>query len=884
MFELKNAIVKWKKSLRKNEALEEGYIAELESHLRDEITALMNKGMNEEEAFSSAVQKIGKTDIIGEEYYKTDTTHFVKRPPWKENRFMPSLLSNYFKVARRNIFRNKGYSFINITGLALGMACCLLIALWALDEMSFDSFHTNADNIYGIVQTQYSDNEEHYVTSTPAVLARSLKDEFPEITAAARYTAGWDEMTVSYNDNLFFERALAYADPSFLQMFSFPFLKGDKNTALSSPNSIIITEEMALKYFGSEDPIGKSLLINNKASFEVTGVMKNIPDNTIFNFSALIPFQTFLQTSRKPEDNESWESNFTDTFVQLNGNASVNEFSSKLHKYIKTKIFDNPAPEFTPLPLKKSRFSSWYQGEKRISSITIFSSIAFIILLIACINFINLSIVSSVKRSREIGLRKVLGANRSNTAIQFLGEFLVLTIIAFLIAIILVILFMPLFNDVFGRELKLDILFRKTTILASLGIILFTGIIGGGYPAIILSSLKPASILKNNSGKNLRKSSLRRFFVVFQFSLSTVMIIVMSVIYMQYDFIRYQDPGFNKEQILYVPLKSNTNLNYNAVKNALSSVPGITSMTGTTNLPSMINRSTSSNITWEGKSRDNKTLIYFANIDFNYAKTLGIGLKNGVDITERMQNTEPVNAALINEEMARLIGIINPIGAELTVQGKKLKITGILNSFHFVDYTQNIPPVVFSLISDQASLSMPNYLIAKISQGNISSTINLIHSKWKEINPLVPFEYHFIDEDFDKMYKQEEKLAGVIGIFTFMAIIISALGLFGLSSYTAEQRKKEIAVRKVLGSRITDILKLLITEYFYLILTANILAWPLGYYIAHKWLQDYAYKISINPGIFILAGISALIIMAAAVGYQSVKAATANPADNLRSE
>lgn len=882
MFDLEEKIAKWKKSLRKNEALEEGYIAELESHLRDVIEEGKRNGKTDEGSFNYAVKTIGSANTLGEEYYKTDTTHLSKRPPWKENRFMPSLLPNYFKVASRNIFRHKGYSFINITGLAIGMACCILIALWVLDEMSFDTFHENAGNIYGIVQTQSIDNEKLYVTSTPAVFAKSFKEEFPEVIASTRYTPSWDEMIVSHKDKLFFEKSLAYADPSFLDIFSFPLLKGNKSSALSSPNSVIVDEEMAVKYFGDEDPIGKTIQIGNKNDFIVTGVMKKIPANSIFKFSALIPFETFLNDNKTPSERLSWEDNFTDTFIQLNKSASISDFNYKLKKYLNSKFNSNQAPEYTTLPLIESRFSAWYGGEKRITSITIFSLIAFMILLIACINFINLSIVSSAKRSLEIGLRKVVGATRRNIAFQFLGEFFVLSCLSFILAIVLVILFMPVFNELYNKNLKLDILFKGTTFLVSAGIIIFTGLIGGGYPALILSSFKPAVIL-NNASKSSRRSLLRRFFVVFQFTVSTAMIIIMSVIYLQYKFVRNQDPGFNKEQVIYLPLKSDTNQNYEVMKEQLTSVPGITGLTGATTLPSRINYSTSRNINWEEKNSDNNTLIYFSYIDFDFIKTLGMKLTDGKDITRELQ-TNAENTVLVNEEMVKLLNSRNPIGKELIVQNKTVKIIGIMKNFHFVSYDQNIPPLVLSLISNKTSFTMPNYQIISISPENFAVTLNLIQAKWKEINPLVPFEYHFLDEEFEIMYKSEEKLTSVIGGLTFMTILISALGLLGLASYTTEQRKKEIAIRKVLGSKITDVVGFLIKEYLYLVLTANIIAWPIGYFIAYKWLQDYAYKINIGAGIFILAGTSAFAIMAMAVGYQSIKAATANPIDSLKYE
>lgn len=792
------------------------------------------------------------------------------------------MFANYLKIALRKMKKNIGFTFINVTGLAIGMACCILITLWVLNELSYDSFHSNVKNIYGVVFYTNHNGEYYKSNGTPVPLAQAMKEDFPDVIASAKYTSGAQQVVLAREDKSFYENAVSFADQSFLNMFSFPLVNGDVKSALVNPFSIVISENLAKKYFGDENPLGKTLRLNNNTDLVVTGIMKKYPGNSTLKFDVLISYGTLLSIDQYSYSPAEWANNSGQTFIQLNEKASIYDLNTKLKDYVRKKRNENRAPEYTTVSLKDMHFSPYYGGGGNMISIYIFSVVAFIILLIACINFMNLSTISSARRAMEIGLRKVVGATRQNTVVQFLGEFFLLASISLLIAFLLVVFLLPLFNTQFGKELELGMLFNGSTIIALTGILIFTAFLGGGYPALIISSLKPAAILKGKSGSGLRKTLTRRFLVVFQFFLSVTLIIVMSVIYSQYDYMRNQNPGFDKGQVMYMRLKAGTSGNYQSLKNAIAGNPGIVNIMGASDLPTFLGNRTS-DISWTGKNAKDESLVHYGNVDYDYFKTLKIGMADGKEFSKESLS-DSREGIIINEEMVKRMGRNNVVGEFITWERNKYKIIGVMKDFHNVSMNEKIPPLVFTLLDDASGLPKPAFQIIKLSSGNIASTINFVKAKWNEINPSIPFEYHFLDEEFDKMYKSEEKLSSIIGGFSLIAVFISALGLFGLASYTAELRKKEIAIRKVLGSTVKNVLSLLLKEYFYLVFIANIIAWPLGYYITHKWIEDYAYKIDIGLGIYVITGIAALLIAVISVGYQSVKAALVNPADNLRSE
>lgn len=792
------------------------------------------------------------------------------------------MFKNYLKIAFRKMRKNIGFTFINVTGLAIGLACCILITLWVLNELNYDSFHMNGKNIYGVVFEKNYNGSNYKSNGTPVPLAQAVKEDFPEIAEAARYHDGIRRALLMNGDNSFYETDISFADQTFLDMFSFPLVKGNINTALANPFSIVLTEELSKKYFGSENPIGKTMRLNNSTDLSVTGIVKRYPANSSIKFNGLISYGTLLALNNYSNSPEEWGNNSGKTFIKLKDNSSIGQLNSKLKDYVKKKRNFDGAPEYTTVPLREMHFSPFYSGGSVMTSVYIFSGVAFIILLIACINFINLSTISSARRAMEIGLRKVVGATRRSTAVQFLGEFFLIGVISLSIALFLVILFFPIFNNLFGKELEVSTLLNGSTILALIGILLFTGFLGGGYPAMFISSLKPADILKGKSGSGFKKSFSRQFLVVFQFFVSVTLIIVMSVVFSQFDYMMSQNPGFDKEQVLYLKLNTKTAEKHQILKDALAGYQGIISIAGASDLPtSLLDKS--SDISWRGKDPKNEALMNYGYVDHEYFNALKIEMAEGKSFSKELLS-ENSRGIVINEEMVKLMGRNKAVGEFVKWEDNEYKVIGVMKNFHNVPMDTKIPPLVLGYLKDGDSQLKPSYQVIKLSSGNIAPVIDFIKIKWKGINPSIPFEYHFLDEEFDKMYKSEKKLSSIISGFSFIAVFISALGLFGLASYTAELRKKEIAIRKVLGSSVKSAVGILLKEYFYLVIIANILAWPLSYYITHKWIEQYAYKINIGIEIFIIAGVSALLIAVISAGYQSVKAALLNPVDNLKSE
>jgi putative ABC transport system permease protein len=886
MFNLEKAIKEWKKGLRKNGSLEDGYITELESHLRDEVEEAVREGKGEETAFYEAVKAFGEADNIGEEFYKTDSTHLNKRPPWKKSKWMPSLLLHYLKIARRNLTRRKGFALINIFGLALGLACTMLITLWILNELSFNSFHHNADNIYGIVSKFKFGDTDAMFSETPAPLAAAMKESYAEIKNVTRYF-GPTRQIISAEDKSLYTESISFADSSFLDIFDFKLKYGDRKNALTNPNSVIITEKFAEKYFGKVNPVGRVLRLNNEYNLIVTGLLEEIPSNSSLQFEALISFNTYIEAARKTEPDwpDSWFDNSIQTYVQLSPQTDVNVFRNKINDFIykrtatvKTRI------QTSIVPIKEIHFSPYYNNEGRMSEIINFSIIAFCVLLIACLNFMNLSIISTMRRSVEIGLRKVVGATKINAVIQFFSEFILITLISFILAFMIMILILPGFNSLFYKELKLDLFFRGPSILAIAGIFILTAFIGGGYPALFISSLKPVLIFRNRMALGNNKLILRKFLVVFQFFISITLIIVISVIYLQLNFMKGKNPGFDKSQILFLRLNGNTQKNYQALKNALTGKPGIENVTGCNSLPTEIS-GRYLRMSWKGKDKITKPIVYKANVDYDFFETMNIPMIKGNKFS-RDRQAESENSVIVNEEMVKLMKMKDVIGEYLTLKewNSPVKIIGVMKDFHSLPLREKIPPLVFKITSDTSYQTSPHYQLIKISPGKTVSAMDIIKTEWNKLNPSYPFEYQFLDEQFNAMYDDENRYSYIIGSFALMAIFISALGLFGLASYTAEQRKKEIAIRKVVGSGIGEVIRLLLKEYFYLIMIANLLAWPLGYYLSVKWLQDYNYRINIGWEIFLITSLAAIIIVVLSVGYQSLKAATANPVKSLRSE
>jgi len=788
------------------------------------------------------------------------------------------MIKNYLKVALRNIRKHKGFSFINIAGLAIGLACCLLITIWVLDELSYDKFHENAANLYRVEEDQHYSGRIFYVYVTPYPLGPALKAEIPEIIDATRvvWTRG---MLFKYEDNTFFEDSGRAVDPSFLKMFTYPLVQGNKNTALDSPFSVVLSEDLAEKYFGEDNPIGKVITLNNQYEFTVTGVLENIPHNTYLQFDFLVPYEILKRTGQIQEGDEHFGSNSIYTFVQLLDGTLPEQVHQKIFGFIRTKIPESRTDlrlmPFTKLHLHQ--FFGYEKGAGAIQYVYVFSVIAFIILLIACINFMNLSTARSVNRAKEVGLRKVVGAVRGHLMRQFYGESVVYAFIALIFAIGIVTLLLPAFSNLASKELSWRVAGIDTILFGLLGITLFAGLVAGSYPAIFLSSFQPARVLKGSLFSGSSGSLFRRILVVIQFALSILLIIGTAIVYQQQDYIKNMRLGWDKEQLVYIPLRADTRKSYNTLKQELIQNPQVLNVTGTSQLPTHIG-SNSGGAQWEGKDPEFQILIGFNAVDFDFIETLRIEMADGRSFSKEYAS-DLSKTWIVNEEMANLIDKDSVIGERFSHVGEDGTIVGVMKNFHYQTLKNKIEPIAIKV-----NPNVLNYMIIRIPPERVSESLGFIEKTWKQMIPAYPFEYRFMDERYNLMYINEERIGALLRYFAILAIFVACLGLFGLASFMAEKRTKEIGIRKILGASVTQVTRLLCREFFLLVFVANLIAWPVAYFIMRKWLQSYAYRADIGCFVFIGAMLLALFVAILSVGYQAIRAARANPADSLHYE
>lgn len=778
------------------------------------------------------------------------------------------MFKNYLKIAFRTIQKHKGYSLINITGLALGMAICILILLWVRHELSYDKFHANRDFIYRIYQDYHHAGGISQFSNVPQPASPEIQNTLPEVEFVTRFLDG--DFTLKYGDKLFTENDVRFIDPSFFRMFSFSFVKGDPEAAFIDPYSIILTEEMAEKYFGKEDPIGKILTADSQDQMKVTGVVKDVPDNSFLQFNFLVPY-SYLEAIGYDVNN--WSSHNCQIYVMLHKNIPFQQVEDKIYGMIKKHVPDDES-YLRLQPLKRIRLFTLGGELGTIRYIYIFSLIALFILVIACINFMNLATARSSQRAREVGLRKVVGARRIQIIRQFFGEAVVLTIGALGFSLLIVEALLPLFNDLSGKNLSLDLSGNMAIYASLIGIALFTGLLSGSYPALFLSSFLPGKVLKSSYRSSGSGSTLRKILVVFQFSLSIFLIIGTTVIYSQLQYIQSKDLGFDKENLIYIGINERIKENYDAIKNEILQNPHILNMTRTFQLPSY-NRY-SAPVEWEGKTPDQNINFNISLVDPDYLSTLNLQLVQGRNFSYEF-STDTSNY-ILNEEAVEQMGLETPIGKWLEF-GEKGEIIGVVKNYHYMPFTYEIEPLILYY-----NPSYYRYAMLRISGSDIPRTLGFLESIWSQFAPEFPFEYHFLDEDYERIYRTEQRLGVLTRYFTFLAIFISCLGLFGLASFMAEQRTKEIGIRKVLGATIASVTLLLSREYTKWVLMANILAWPVAYLAMKKWLQGFAYRVDMTVLTFVLAGLLTLFIALLTVSYQAIKTAVANPVEALRHE
>ena len=740
---------------------------------------------------------------------------------------------HHLKVTIRNIIRHKGYAFLNIFGLAAGMACCILIGLWVLDEMNFDRFHENASSICRVESNQEFNGRTLHIYWTPHPLGPALKAEIPEIEDSTR-AASLNVQLIRYKDKAFEEYSVWSVDPSFLDMFSFPMIQGDPENALSGTSSLVMTERLATKFFGNENPIGKVINLAQSADFTVTGVLKDIPTNSSLEFDVLIPYK-YLDSTGRTDDN--FTNNQTATWVQLHEGNSAGEVSVKISGFVKTKV-PHSLMKLELLPLTKVHLYTYSGYEKNLSvqSVYLFSIIAIFVLIIGCINFMNLSTARSANRAKEVGLRKVVGAFRSQLIRQFYGEALLFALIALGLAVAAVSVVLPAFGNLAVNTLK----------------------------------------GKLRSGKG--NAVFRRTLVVSQFVLSAALIIGTGVVSKQMTFIKNRNLGWNKEQVVAIPIRSYSRPSLETLKAQLANTPGILNVAVATQKPSFTSWS-SSGFDWEGKDPSLKVDVTYMEADDGYVDTMGMNIIRGRNFSKDFP-TDKTESFLINEEFARLMGHEDPIGKSFSFWDQKGKIVGVIENFHFQPLRRKIEP----LIIRWSQLNWTNFLFLRIAPEGIAKTLGTVHGTWGKVLPDIPFSYQFLDEDFATMYRSEERTGTLLKIFTGMAILVACLGLFGLASYGAEQRTREIGIRKVLGASTQGIVALMCREFLLLIGLANLIAWPVAYFAVNDWLDNFAYRTQIPVVFFIGALAISLAIGLMTVIYKAVRAASANPVDALKHE
>jgi len=757
--------------------------------------------------------------------------------------------------------------------MAIGLACAILILLWVQDEWSYDRHFENANNLYRVIEKQkFSEGEASLFAATPGLLAPTLNAEYPEVVRSARYATPQFPMQKGTE---FIEAKIAIVDNDFLNMFNLKFIQGDVKSALNGPYNIVITENIAHKYFDNEDPIGKTLTSASWV-FTITGVAKSLPHNSHIQFDILFPIEFLTQIGAPVND---WGFRCYN-YIELSKGTKSKIVDGKIRDFIKKHSKGSDSEIFLQNIKKIHLFSSKkfaydISGHGDISYVRIMGLIALFILVIACINFMNLSTAQSARRAKEIGVRKVAGANRQKIIVQFLGESLLIVFVAQAIALILVEILLPSYNNIVGKQLTIN--YQSSGLYIGLiTIVLFCGLLAGSYPAFYLSALKPLDIVKGVINKNPGNTRFRRTLVIFQFSISVLLIICTLIIGNQLNYLQNKNLGYNKDNIGYFLFDTNPrDPQLETFKKELGKNPDIVSITRAHYNPVNV-EGTWTGINWTGKKNGDDVLFYELGADEDYAKTFQLELIKGRYFSSEFPTDN--TALVINEQAAKIMGFKNPIGEVLsTKDGSKFTIIGVVKDFHFKSLHTKIDPLI---IAQEPC----NTFYIKIKPNSINSTIESIQKTYKSFNNPNPLNFHFLDDDFDNLYQTEQRMSKIVGYFTFLAIIISCLGLIGLSSFMIESRTKEIGIRKANGARSSEIFSLLSSEYIIWVTISIVIACPIAWYFMHKWLQNFAYRTNLNWWVFVLAGIVALLIALLTVSWQSWRAARKNPVEALRYE
>ena len=792
------------------------------------------------------------------------------------------MIRNFLKTAYRNIIRNKAFSAINIIGLALGLACSIIIMLWVNDEKNVDAFHKNGKYLYQVYERNYFDGKVDAGYSTQGLLAEELKRKIPEI----QYASGFEYASAPGSSSTFEagEKVAKmngmFAGEDFFKMFSYSLQQGSITTALNEPNSIAISKHMAEYFFGNaEKAINKTIRFENNEDLKVTAVFDDVPPKSSLQFDFLRTWTDFIKQN---DWVHNWGNTDPQTFIQLRDGADAAKVQAKIKDFIynyqekdKSFITELALQPYTEKYLH-SNFKDGYLDGGRIEYVRLFSIIAVFILLIACINFMNLATARSAKRAKEVGIRKVVGAMRSTLIAQFIGEAVILTFFSIIIAIVITALSLPAFNQLTGKQLSMpfdDPVFW----LVIAGLLLITGFVSGSYPALFLSSLKPVRVLKGSLKFSWNATFFRKALVVFQFAMSVFLVIAMIVVYKQLNYIQTKNLGYDRDNLVYIPIEGDLVKNYELFKQQALSGADIVNISKMRNSPTAIFHHTTS-ISWTAK--DPNLSVSFADgvVGYDFVKTMNLQMQSGRDFSKDY-GTDSVGF-LLNETAVNKIGLKNPVGKTITWGRHEGQVVGVMKDFHFNSLHETIEPLIMRLDENWTW----GTILVRIKVGKTREAIAALQQLCKQLNPKFPFTYQFSDLEYAKLYESEAVVSKLANIFAFLAIFISCLGLFGLATFTAEQRTKEIGVRKVLGASSTSIVRLLSMNFLKPIVLAFLIAFPLAWYAMNNWLQDYQYKIDLNWWMFAVAGLLTICIALITVSYQSIKAALINPVDSLRSE
>ena len=801
------------------------------------------------------------------------------------------MFNNYLTIVIRLLLRYKGYSLINVLGLAIGIAGCVLIVLFVYDELSFDQYHQNKDRIYRLAVSETAEGRIDISAKSPAAWGPVLVQEYPEIEAITRIRPPASRWLIRYGEKRFYEEHFVFADSTVFEVFTIPLVQGNANSALAEPHSVVLSESMAKKYFGDENPIGKVITGDDKYEFSVTGIMRNLPDNSHFHFDFLASFASLAPNGLYGEPSTMQNHyNSLFTYILLRNGAAPKDLERKLPGFLDKHLseqLETLGIAMTPFlqPLTSihlhSNLTGEFESNGKIMYVYIFSTLAGFVLLIACVNFMNLSTARSARRAQEIGIRKVLGVKRNQLITQFMGESILYSLIALIVALGLVHLFLPQFNHLSGKTLEIN--YNSTWFVPTLiSIAIATGIVAGGYPSFVLSSFKPVAVLTGALKAGASHSSLRKLLMVFQFVVSIVMIVGTVVVLDQLEYMQNKNLGFDEENVVVVRLPDPEAIQrYPAFKNAVLQYPEVIDVSSDSSVPGY--EANLSVIQPEGFQEDQNVSVQTIWADFDYIETLGIEVKSGRSFS-RDRPTD-ANSILINEAAARAFGWDDPVGKTFRYPGPRgfsppIEVTGVISDFHSQSLHQPIEPLMI-----MASPWTSSYVVIRLDGNEKYRGLEILKDQWGRTYPEHPaMDFSFLDENLDQLYHAEQRLGSVFVAGAMLSILIACLGLLGLSSFMAEQRTKEIGVRKVVGASITNIVLLLSKDLTMLILVAFVIAAPIGYFGLQAWLENFAYRIEIDVWVFVFSGFVAMVIAWFTIGFQAIKAAEANPVVALQSE